>query len=315
MARRLPKGLILLNVYDPRESFPQLVASLPAILQAMNAGRGPRGAAVPIEIKPDLIPPADELSKRLFPGSLAVAVDEQGLRVVSRDAFPTITSPATAGVLVGLFLPAVQAGREAARRAQCTNNLKQIGLALHNHHAANNRLPQAAIADKDGKPLLSWRVAILPFLGEQELYNRFKLDEPWDSPNNKALLQSMPQVYACPDLTNVDRTSTAYQVFTGNGSLMEVDKPTSFADVTDGTANTLAVVEGKKLVPWTKPEDLEFDPEKPAQLFGAGSPHPGGFNALFADGSVRFIKMSIDLQVFRALITRAGGEVINLNNN
>ena len=99
---------------------------------------------------------------------------------------------------IALFLPAVRSAREAARRAQCTNNLKQIGLALFNYEDIQGRLPAAAIADKDGRPLLSWRVAILPYLECSSLYSKFHLDEPWDSPSNLALLESMPLVYACP---------------------------------------------------------------------------------------------------------------------
>src|ERR1700731_3796855 len=102
------------------------------------------------------------------------------------------------GVLIALLLPAVQSAREAARRAQCTNNLKQIGLAFHNYHSANNAFPRAAITDKQGKPVLSWRVAILPYIEQQELYKKFKRDEPWDSPHNKALLKEVPTTYVCP---------------------------------------------------------------------------------------------------------------------
>src|SRR4249919_3311122 len=101
-------------------------------------------------------------------------------------------------VLIALLLPAVQAAREAARRAQCVNNLKQIGLAMHNYHDVKNGLPPSAIVDKQGKPLLSWRVAILPYIEQQPLYDKFKLDEPWDSPNNKDLIQYMPSIYMCP---------------------------------------------------------------------------------------------------------------------
>ena len=101
-------------------------------------------------------------------------------------------------VLIALLLPAVQSAREAARRAQCVNNLKQIGLAMHNYASANGGFPPAAIVDPRGKPLLSWRVAILPYLDANPLYAKFKLDEPWDSPHNKELLKYMPAVYGCP---------------------------------------------------------------------------------------------------------------------
>jgi prepilin-type processing-associated H-X9-DG protein len=97
----------------------------------------------------------------------------------------------------------------------------------------------------------------------------------------------------------------------GDGALFEGGKGTALADITDGTSNTLMVVEAEEAVPWTKPDDLPFDPAAVPSLFGAGSRHPGGFNTLFADGSVRFIKTTIELQTFRALITRAGGEVVN----
>src|ERR1700676_3675353 len=101
-------------------------------------------------------------------------------------------------VLIALLLPAVQAAREAARRAQCVNNLKQIGLAMHNYHSTYDCFPPAVTADDQGRPLLSWRVLILPYLEEAPLYAQFHLDEPWDSPHNLPLASKMPRVYTCP---------------------------------------------------------------------------------------------------------------------
>ncbi len=203
----------------------------------------------------------------------------------------------------------MQAAREAARRAQCTNNLKQILLAFHNHISANNAFPKD-YTDKDGKPLLSWRVAILPYLEQGDLFNKFKLDEPWDSPTNKPLLKEMPQVFLCPDRTKAEPFTTTYRGFTGPLAIFDDNRSITLVDVTDGTSNTIAVTESKDAFPWTKPDDLPFDPQAAPSLFGAGSPHPGGFNCGFADGSVRFIKDSISVIMFKALITRAGGEVI-----
>jgi prepilin-type processing-associated H-X9-DG protein len=264
-----------------------------------------------LHVDPEKIPTADELKPLLFPASLAIVSDKDGVRLVSREPIPSISSPVASGVLVALLLPAVQSAREAARRAQCVNNLKQIGLAMHNYLSANNTFPKPAITDKDGKPLLSWRVAILPYLEQQELYNKFHLDEPWDSPHNKALINEIPPTYVCPSRANVEPGTTTYQVFVGKGAFFEKDQGTPIAGITDGTSNTIMVVEATDAVPWTSPDsDLEFDPDAKPSLYGAGSPHPGGFNALFGDGSVRFIKNSIAVQVFRALITRAGGEVI-----
>jgi len=264
-----------------------------------------------LRVDPDKVPRAGELKRLLFPSSMVLAVDREGASLVLRDSIPSVASPATGGVLVGLLLPAVQAAREAARRAQCVNNLKQIGLAMHNYASVNGAFPRPAVTDKQGKPLLSWRVTILPYLEQQGLYNRFKLDEPWDSPHNQALLKEMPSTYLCPSRAQVEPFATTYQVFTGNGALFESGADMRLAAITDGTSNTVMVVEAQKEVPWTRPDDLTFDPAAAPSLFGAGSSHPGGFDALFADGSVRFLKNTINLSVFRSLITRAGGEVIN----
>ena len=314
LAEHLPRGMVMLSVSDIRETLPDVIANLPLVVPALNAQlaqavRGGKMPAVAIKLDPAKVPPADQLRPLLFPASFALAVDDQGVFFVQRESLPSVSSPAVAGVAVGLLLPAVQAAREAVRRAQCSNNLKQIGLAFHNHHSVHGAFP-GNILGKDGKPLLSWRVAILPFIEQQELYNEFKLDEPWDSPHNKPLMSRMPMSFRCPSSPLTDPSMTSYLGYEGPGALLEKGRKVGVADVIDGTSNTLAVVESSKDVPWTKPEDLPFDPEARPALYGAGSKHPGGFNALFADGSVRFLKSSIGLTVFKALITRAGGEVI-----
>jgi prepilin-type processing-associated H-X9-DG protein len=318
VAERLPAGMIALNFSDPRESMPGAIASLPILIPQINAAIGQAqrrsgrpGAAPMLRVDADQVPTAEELTSRLFPASTALVVDPQGISIVTREPIPGISSPATSAVLVALLLPAVQSAREAARRAQCTNNLKQIGLAMHNYHDANGALPKPAMADNDGKPLLSWRVAILPYIEQAPLYNKFKLAEPWDSPHNKALIKEMPPTYACPSRPASAPGMTTYQVFSGPGALFEPGKAIGFADVTDGMSTTIMLVEAKDPVIWTKPDDLKFDPAAAgdATLFGAYSFHPGGLNALFADGSVRFIKRTIDPKLFKAVITRAGGEV------
>ena len=158
---------------------------------------------------------------------------------------------------------------------------------------------------------MSWRVAILPYLEQNELYNKFKLDEPWDSPHNKELLKEMPKLFVCPDLVKAEPFTTTYRGFVGAGAILETGQDIGIATITDGTSNTIAVIESKDAVPWTKPDDLPFDQQAKPSLYGAGSIHPGGFNAGFCDGSVRFIKNTVNTQVFKALITRAAGEVIS----
>jgi type II secretory pathway pseudopilin PulG len=216
---------------------------------------------------------------------------------------------ATIGVLVALLLPAIQAAREAARRSQSTNNLKQIGLALHNYFDTHRTLPARANFDPQGKPLLSWRVHLLPFLEGEALYKRFHLDEPWDSAHNRQLIPLMPPLFRNPS-GNAGPGKTHYLAPSGEGMLFAGNKGRSFADVTDGTANTIMVMEvdDSRAAVWTQPDDWQADPNRP--LAGLGAAHPGGFLALFADGSVRFLAKTIDPKVFRALLTIAGGEAV-----
>jgi hypothetical protein len=148
--------------------------------------------------------------------------------------------------------------------------------------------PPPAICSKDGKPLLSWRVAILPYLREGKLYKQFKLDEPWDGPHNKKLLASMPKFYAPVGVETKERYATFYQAIVGPGAAWEFKPKAGIrfnaeglrwnGDFTDGRTNTIGVVEAAKSVPWTKPEDVPYRPKgqlpKLGGLFKAGSTSP-----------------------------------------
>jgi type II secretory pathway pseudopilin PulG len=214
------------------------------------------------------------------------------------------------GVLVALLLPAVQAAREAARRMSSSNNLKQIAIAMHNYHDVHKHFPPSATFDEDGKPLLSWRVHLLPYLEEQALYKEFKLDEPWDSQNNIKLIDRMPMVFRNPS-SPMQGPVSHYLLPTGKGTIFaDPKKDTSFRDVRDGSVNTLLVLEvnGESTVTWTKPGDFEHKADAPLQ--GLGNAHPGGFLAAFADGSVRFIAGTIDPDLFSRLLEMADGKAV-----
>ncbi|HWE38744.1 MAG TPA: DUF1559 domain-containing protein [Isosphaeraceae bacterium] len=320
MADRLPPKFLMLNVNDPRDTLPAMVQMVPMLLQGIQAaqaaaararaGQGGPPPGPPIGIDPARMPNPQEMKARLFPGSFAIAVDEKEIRLITRESFPSVTSPAGAGVAVGLLLPAVQAAREAARRTQCVNNLKQIGLAMHNYESANGAFPPAVIADKAGKPLLSWRVAILPYVERKDLYDRFHLDEPWDSPHNKPLIAEMPTVYRCPSDRKSQPGQTTYRVYSGPRAAFEGKEGQRIASFTDGLSNTLLVVETQDAVPWTKPEPLAYDWAKPKPPALPTSPHPGGFNVLMGDGAVRFFKKSLDPDTYKKLVSRNAGEII-----
>ena len=216
------------------------------------------------------------------------------------------------GIGIGLLLPAVQKVREAAARAQGQNNLKQVGLAMHNYESAYGHLPTAAICDKAGKPLLSWRVAVLPFIEQENLYRQFKLDEPWDSETNKKLIPLMPKVYATPRF-DAGEGKTVYKVFVGKGALFETNKKVNFVAITDGMSNTIMAVEGGEAVTWTKPDDIAFDPNKlPSLSLPNGVPM---ISVLMGDGSVRAVNAAgLQPNVLKALITRDGGEVVGIDD-
>jgi hypothetical protein len=136
------------------------------------------------------------------------------------------------------------------------------------------------------------------------------LDEPWDSENNKKLILKMPEVYKCPTATDVPGM-THYLVVRGEKSVFPGDKGIQVSEITDGTSNTIMTVEADKAVPWTKPEDCEYDESNP--LKGLGGLQPNGFLAGFADGSVHFISSSIEASVLKALFTRNGKEAVDPN--
>ena len=218
------------------------------------------------------------------------------------------------GFTIGLALPAIESARAAGRRAQASNNLKQIALALINYETTNNHFPSAYSSDKTtGKPLLSWRVAILPFIDEQGLYEKFHLDEPWNSPNNSKLIAQMPKVYRSP-ASQLKPGMTNYLTFRDKDSVFPGKEETRLADITDGSSNTLMAVEvdDAKSVVWTKPDDLDFNAANP--LAGLGGLWNSGFVAAFCDGSVRFISRGIDPITMTNLVNRHDGNPIDADS-
>lgn len=204
----------------------------------------------------------------------------------------------------------------AWRQAGCKAQLERIGIAFHHYQEARDRFPAPAIVDKTGKPLLSWRVAILPYLdGGEALYREFRRDEPWNSPHNLALIPRMPAVFGCPSDPGRSSGMTPYRVISAKAGresgnpMFEDGRGVEVLEVTDGTSNTILVVESPESVPWTQPDSLRFEPDAPPPTFG--SRHQGGFHVLLVDASVRFLKATIDPRTLMTIITRDGGEVIS----
>ncbi len=214
--------------------------------------------------------------------------------------------------LIALLLPAVQQAREAARMAQCRNNLKQIGLAMHNYHETYNAFPPAFTVDEQGKPLHSWRVLLLPFLDQQHLAQQIDLTQPWDSPRNAPFHSQMPATFACPSAAQPNSSVTHYVGVVGsNNCVLSTDRPTRIRDIVDGTANTIMVGETQTGIAWMEPRDLAIESlvrfGDPSGLSGA---HIGGAaHVLITDGSVRRIMGNANVSP-QALSTINGGEPI-----
>jgi hypothetical protein len=181
---------------------------------------------------------------------------------------------------------------------------------MHNYASGNqSSLPPAYSTGEEGRPLLSWRVHILPYIEQKTLYDQFHLDEPWDSPHNKALIDRMPETYRGPGVSG--EGMTAYLVPQGEATAFSGSKAVGFKDVRDGTSNTIMVVEAlpSNAVVWTKPDDWNVDEGvDPAFLIRE---RPAGFIAAFIDGSVRTFRKAINPEVLKALTTISGGEVIS----
>ncbi len=215
------------------------------------------------------------------------------------------------GINVALLLPAVQQAREAARRSQDKNNLKQIGLAMHNYHEAFGSFPPGGIVREDGTEMMSWVASMLPYIDQYPLYRQINEDFGWKSPQNQAIFST-----PIPTLTNPgipDQTGPGICHYAANSHLFEINKCWRIRDTTDGTSNTILagdVSAGFKQ--WGDPTNVR-DPglgigQAPDKF---GSPFRGGTHFLLMDGSVRFVSENVDINVLKALATPDGGEVIN----
>jgi hypothetical protein len=287
-------------VFSARCSDEASAAKLKGIVDGVlaSAKRPPQS---PMPLPPEVIASMEEAVKML--NLIKPVLDEDKVQVTleGQTAADAIRKPITE------FLKGFEQRRSASKFIQSANNMKQIGLCMHNYHDAHKRFPGRAICDKRGKPLLSWRVAILPYLDEGELYKQFHLDEPWDSPHNRKLLEKMPEALRSP-VSKAPPNTTTYLVPVGPGTVFERKDGCRLRDIKDGSTNTVMLIEASddRAVPWTRPDDWRYDPAKPT----AGLAKASGdvIRVLFCDGSVRPVMLGLDIKGWKAMLTRAGGE-------
>jgi hypothetical protein len=231
-------------------------------------------------------------------------------------------------ICIGLLLPAVQSVRGAANRMKSANNMKQIVLAAHNYNDTLNELPGNSYGP-DGKPLLSWRVHILPYIEQDALYKQFKLDEPWDSANNIKLLNQMPMIYRNPNEQAVT-TKTYYRGFSSPGAVFEnkpgtrpvlnkqkmnqgppgLFQPFNLASIKDLPGETILIIEAGDPVEWTKPDDLDASPGKPFPPLGGMKLQGNRIQVGMLDGQIKMLRNDLPETTWRALATHSGGEAI-----
>jgi hypothetical protein len=226
--------------------------------------------------------------------------------VTLRHAIPRLFLVGLGIVVVGLTTnraaadpPATRAGRAEnadkqldpqdarVREHESQHKIKQLALAMHNYHDIHGQFPPAVLIGPDGKTPHSWRVELLPFLDEHRLFNRYRLNEAWDSPHNTVVQRNMPDAFRSP-FAGEESTNSSYYALVGPGTIFEGTKGVPLQDITYGTSKTLMLVEAKRDIPWTKPADIPFDPNKPVPQVGGFV--KGHFTAACADGSARIFR-------------------------
>ena len=212
------------------------------------------------------------------------------------------------GIIIALLLPAHRSARPAARRAQCTNNLKQIAIALQSYESAYHALPPAYTVDASGQRLHSWRTLILPYLEQKPLYDTIDLSKAWDDPANAEASKASVPAYRCPSADGPPNHTAYLAIVASNGALLPA-KPRALSEITDNHGETLLVIEVDfpHAVPWMAPTDAD---ETLLLSLGAKSQlaHPAGMNAAFVDGHVHFLQVDVPAAQRRALISIAGND-------
>jgi hypothetical protein len=248
----------------------------------------------------EMLPNANALARQLQP-----QLNDSRLEV-------KLTGEEAASWLRASVAGPLAAARRSVMRTRSLSNLRQIAFAMHNYHDKNRKFPPAASRGPDGKALLSWRVHLLPFLDQEALYAKFKLDEPWDSPHNKTLIAAIPPVFVAPNHERLAREGkTVYVVPVGDKSVFGGPEGISIVKIADGTSNTLMSIQvpESRAVVWTQPADWEYtEPVVIDQLVVKGEP---GFLAAFCDGSARFITRAITPETLLHLLQASDGNPID----
>ncbi len=341
----VPKKFQMLSLSDPRPTYTAIVTFLPFILtgidqamQGQGQGRPGRRSGERMALLSEL-PPPDVMTRSMFPNASAWTVDELGLHGQSRESAPALVGSggiAVSAIGVALLLPAVQAAREAARRTQSRNNMKQILLALHNYNDTNFSFPAGTHPNKDLKPpkRLSWLTDILPFVEQSSVYKQIDFSKAWDDPANRTAVGTPLNLFLNPSADQSAKSAYPVTNYVGlaglgpDGPTLPVTSPkagcfaydrvTRIRDITDGLSNTAMISESSTNAgPWAaggRPTIRALTKQPYINgPDGVGDSHPGGCLIGLADGSVHFFSDKVDPQLMEALMTINGGETVRLD--
>lgn len=335
----LPKSFTSITVGDPRVSWHALMKLAPVLMSAGQIALKeeriiPRDTVLPITVAD--LPPAELIARPLFPNVTITTSDENGVLSTSRKSLPGIpivggigegNGLVTVAIGTALVLPAVQQARQAARRSQSKNNLKQLGLAMHNYHDVYKSMPSGTHANEKLKPekRLSWLASALPFVDQAALFKTVDFEESWDDEANEDAANIRIATFMNPgrSVNSKGPGESHYVGIAGLGKdapmlpanhkragMFAVNRKTRFRDVVDGLSNTMMISEASgKIGPWIAGGDSTIRPLTKEPYIngpdGIGGPFRGGVNVGLADGAVRFVSENIDPSVFERLSTIA----------
>lgn len=328
-----PTEFSAISIDDPRKALNGLYALIPMLNSGLHTMAG---GAAGNTVKAADLPPQEIVTAPLFPNVRVSFPGEDGFTFEGRQSLPVMPMPSAQSavavpVLVALLLPAVQQAREAARRTLSKNNLKVMGLAMHNYHDVYNHLPTGTVQGTDLKPeqRLSFLYSVLPFLDQAPMYSVMSKNEKlaWDSEEHSPFTETGIIRFRHPSMAHGLPYATHYAGMAGVGKdapilpvgheragIFGYDRKTRLRDMTDGTSNTIMITETTEAnIPWAAGgQTLKSLTQEPYVNGpdGVGGPSIGGCNVLMGDGSVRFISENIDPETMRRLSAMADGKVI-----
>ena len=334
----LPTSWSAITISDPAPFYAGTLQVAPAALMALQSQGLPIfDGPVELPFAIEDLPSPEMVTEHLFPNVTVTTLTPDGHTSTNRQSVPStpvgnVNATFTLPVAIALMLPAVQQAREAARRTQSKNNLKMLALAAHFHNDVHNHFPTGTVANPKLKPeqRLSWAWSLLPYLEQESLQKATDKNQSWDANANSILSQTVVPGFQNPSQTGLRRTASSgdYVGIAGVGAnaamlpltdpkvgMFGYDRKLSFRDITDGSSNTLMF--GDSTTPNLSmfaggPETIRGFSQSPYLNGpdGIGSPHSGGVQFAFADGTVRFISVDVDEKILEALATIRGGEVV-----